>query len=93
MDVWKERKNMSMAWIGSIGVGIVWGWLAGQVIVRKSNLIINVASLAVGTSLIIIQIYLLTDLLAITAFAFAIVCAFTAYMSWIYKLRQIANKV
>jgi hypothetical protein len=80
---------MSIVLVGSVGVGMVWGWLAGHMIFQRGNAIVKATILAVGTMVALMQIYLLSDMLSIPYFAFAVICTFIIHMGWVYKLRQI----
>jgi hypothetical protein len=78
--------------IGSLGVGLVWGWVAGIIASSKTKLIQRIASTFAESILTAIFVYLLTNATATIAFSVATVSTFLVYNAWLSELRRMSKK-
>lgn len=74
--------------LGSIGVGLVWGWLLGGVGDTVRGSLRNVLPVLVATSLLLLQVYWLASWSGIESSFGALVLALLLHLGWRRALRQ-----
>ena len=79
---------MDTTLLGSIGVGLVWGWLLGGAADTIRGSWINVLSVVAATSLLLLGVYWLASWSGIEISAGALVLALLLHFGWRRSLRQ-----
>ncbi|MEO8435908.1 MAG: hypothetical protein ABI596_13495 [Pyrinomonadaceae bacterium] len=74
--------------LGSIGVGLVWGWLLGGVGDTVRGSFSNVLSVLVATSLLLLEVYWLASWSGIGIALGALVLSLLLHLGWRRSLRQ-----
>jgi hypothetical protein len=79
---------MPISILGSIGLGLAWGWLVGQRDQAGSWQVLKGLAVGVATSLIGVEVFLLADWRALMSFVGASALAFVLHRQWRRELRQ-----
>jgi len=78
-------------WLGSIGLGAVWGWLAGIVLGRARLSWPHISLLAGATLILLAEVVWLTGWPAMCACSAAALIAGAGHLSWMRHLRRRAD--
>jgi hypothetical protein len=78
---------MSIAWLGGVGIGLVWGWLMGRLISLARLTSLSWLALLAETFLVSGQIYLFADWSSLFIFLGAAGLALLIHLGWIRMLR------
>ena len=75
--------------LGSIGIGLVWGWLLVLLVNRppRRRPILNLLAAAVFTAWLAWLLYVLTAVPPLIAFFLAFILAFSVHYAWLHQLR------
>ena len=82
---------MMIEWLGSIGLGAIWGWLAGITFGRARLAWPHISLLAGATLILLAEVVWLIDWPAMIACIAATLLAGLAYLSWMRVLRRRAD--
>ena len=74
--------------LGSIGVGLVWGWLLGGFGDTARGSLINVLSVLIATSLLLLEVYWLASWSGVGISLGALVLSLLLHLGWRRSLRQ-----
>lgn len=75
--------------LGSIGIGLVWGWLLVLLVNRppRQRPYRNLLAVAIFTVGLAGLLYVLTAVPALIAFFLALILAFSIHFAWLHQLR------
>ena len=79
---------MLITTLGSIGLGLVWGWLMGSLSGRGGRLLLNGLALSTATLVIAIEVFLLAGWRALTPFLGAAAFTLLLHVLWRRELRK-----
>ena len=79
---------MDTTLLGSMGVGLVWGWLLGRVADTVPGSFSNVLFVLIATSLVLLEVYWLASWSAMGISSGALVLSFLLHLGWRRSLRQ-----
>ena len=74
--------------LGSIGVGLVWGWLLGGIGDTARGSLGNVLSVLIATSLLLLEVYWLSSWSGTGISLGALVLSLLLHLGWRRSLRQ-----
>jgi len=83
---------MVITLLGSIGVGLVWGWLLGGLGDTAQKSLSNVLSVIAATSLLSVEVYLFASWRGIGVSLGALGLALLLHLGWRRSLRQRFNQ-
>jgi hypothetical protein len=79
---------MLITMLGSIGLGLVWGWLMGSLSGRGRRLLLNGLALSTATLVFAIEVFLLAGWRALVIFLGAAASALFLRVLWRRELRK-----
>lgn len=80
---------MLIAMLGSLGLGLVWGWLIGILSrFQPTRWLLQCLALGLATALLALETWLLVDWRAAVYFVAAATLALGAHLIWLYSLRR-----
>jgi hypothetical protein len=79
---------MDITLLGSIGVGLVWGWLLGALGDTARKCLRNVVSVVAATTFLGTVVYLFASWVEINFFLGAVCLALLLHLGWRRSLRQ-----
>jgi membrane protein implicated in regulation of membrane protease activity len=79
---------MLITMLGSIGLGLVWGWLMGSLSSRGRRLLRNGLALSTATFIFAIEVFLLAGWRAVALFLGAAASALLLHVLWRRELRR-----
>jgi hypothetical protein len=79
---------MFLAILGSLGIGLVWGWLAGGMEGRLQHPLRTLPGIALATSAILVQIVYWVGWQGMLYFLGAGILAFLIHVGWRRELRK-----
>lgn len=79
---------MLITMLGSMGLGLVWGWLMGSLGGRGGRLLLNGLALSTATLVFAIEVFLLAGWRALAPFLGAAAFALLLHVLWRRKLRK-----
>lgn len=79
---------MMVTILGSVGIGLVWGWLVGNLTGRGKQTLRNGLALSAATIPLAIWIFVLTDWRAMVFFLSSIGPALLFHLGWQRELRN-----
>lgn len=80
---------MQIGMLGSLGLGLVWGWLIG--IVSRSlppRWLLHCLALGLATALLTLETWLFVDWRAAVFFVVAVTLALCVHLIWLHSLRR-----
>lgn len=80
---------MLIAALGSVGLGLVWGWLLGMLGGRRPRPMRNGLILGIASLLPAAQLLLLVNWRALALFGGAVAVAFLLHLGWLRRLRAL----
>ena len=80
-------RPMHISLIGSVGLGLVWGWLIGSLGGRVRRPLLDGLALGAGTLLLAGQVAMLAGLDALPRFFGAVMLALLLHLAWRRELR------
>lgn len=72
---------------GSVGIGLVWGWLIGLLEGRINHFTVTVCSVVLASTVVSLLIARVNGLLGFGAFWVSVICALGIHISWRRSLR------
>lgn len=82
---------MLLTILGSIGIGLVWGWLLGHAFFFSKFGYLRVAGLVLGTAAAAVPSFLFAGIRGVVAFIAAVVLMVWIRTSWSRELQSKAN--
>lgn len=79
---------MLITMLGSMGLGLVWGWLMGGLSGRGGRLLLNGLALSTATLVFAIEVFLLAGWRALAPFLGAAAFALLLHVLWRRDLRK-----
>lgn len=76
-----------ITWLGSVGIGLVWGWWMGRLIFMSHRRSLSSLFSGLGTILPSIQIFILSDWQSLVVFLGAAGFALLVHLEWLRRLR------
>jgi len=77
-----------MAWLGSAGFGLVWGWLIGNLPGNVRKPMRSISAAIIATAAIIADVLWFSDWIAVGIFLVAALLSFVAHLSWRHSLME-----
>jgi hypothetical protein len=68
--------------LGSIGIGLVWGWLIGNFDGQIPRPVFNGLLISIITSLVAIEIFILVNKMVVMPFIVAVIFALFIHITW-----------
>lgn len=79
---------MFITLLGSIGIGLVWGWLISRLDGSVHRVLSSVLAVGVSTLLLAAEIYLFSSWRGVFLFLSAVSLAWLLHLGWRRELRQ-----
>ena len=79
---------MLITMLGSMGLGLVWGWLMGSLSGRGGRLLLNGLALSTATLVFAIEVFLLAGWRALALFLVAAASTLLLHVLWRRELRK-----